>query len=72
VLGDCTYCGDPLTNELASVSCDHCGEGFHVECARDEGEFSVTKNSGLLRSTSYEVHCPNCEEDWSMGFDPRD
>lgn len=72
MLGDCTYCGDPLTNQLASVSCGHCGKGFHVACAREEDELSVTANSRLFRSTTYTVDCPNCGDSWSVGFDPRE
>jgi len=71
VLGDCSYCSDPLTNELESVSCDHCGEGFHAKCARDAGELSVTVESHLFRSNTYRIGCPNCELSWSIGFDPR-
>ena len=72
VLGDCTYCGDPLTNELESVSCDHCGDGFHIQCARDEGELSIDAESHLFRSTTYKIQCPNCDDAWSVGFDPRE
>jgi len=71
VLGNCGYCGDLLTNELEAVTCDHCGEGFHVECARDAGELSVTVESNLLSSNSYRIECPNCDLSWSAGYDPR-
>jgi len=71
VLGDCDYCGEPLTNELQSVSCKHCGEGFHVQCARDQDELSVTVESSLFSSDSYRIECPFCDLSWSAGFDPR-
>ncbi|MBX0286313.1 hypothetical protein [Haloarcula salinisoli] len=71
MLGDCDYCGDPLTNELQSVTCDHCGEGFHVECAREAGELSVTVESKLLGSDNYRIECPFCDLSWSAGYDPR-
>ena len=72
VLGDCTYCGEPLTNEMQSVSCDHCGEGYHVACARNADELFVHVESHLFRSNSYRLECPSCEEYWSIGFDPRE
>ncbi|MBX0322068.1 hypothetical protein EGH21_03380 [Halomicroarcula sp. F13] len=72
MLTDCPYCGDPLTNELQSVTCDHCGEGFHVPCARDAGEFAVEEESHFLRSNTYRIDCPNCGDSWSTGFDPRE
>ena len=71
MLGDCDYCGDPLTNELQSVTCEHCGGGFHVQCARDAGELSVEVESRVLRSNTYRIDCPFCELSWSAGFDPR-
>ena len=72
MLGDCTYCGDPLTNELQSVSCDHCGEGYHVECAEAADELFVHVESHLFRSDTYRLECPSCEEYWSISFDPRE
>jgi uncharacterized Zn-finger protein len=71
VLGDCPYCNERLTNAKKSVTCDHCGEGFHIECARDIEGFEVTVESHLLRSDTYSITCPNCERDWEVGFDPR-
>jgi len=72
VLGDCIYCGELLTNELQSVACDHCGEGFHIECARERDEFVVDVESHLFSSNSYKINCPNCGDSWSVGFDPRE
>ena len=72
MLGDCPYCGDRLTSELRSVTCDSCGDGFHGQCASDAGELSVEVNSGLSGSTDYTVDCPDCEDSSSIGFDPRE
>ncbi|WP_276270809.1 hypothetical protein [Haloarcula litorea] len=72
MLSDCIYCGDRLTNELQSLTCDQCDEGFHVPCAREAGEFSVAEESHFLRSNTYAVDCPNCGGCWSVGFDPRE
>ncbi|MFC7075603.1 MULTISPECIES: hypothetical protein [Haloarcula] len=52
--------------------CDHCGEGFHIECARDVDSFEITVESHLLRSDTYTITCPNCAEAWEVGFDPRE
>jgi len=72
VLGNCPYCGDLLTSELRSVMCDHCGDGFHIQCASDADEFSVEVNSSLFGSTSYTIDCPNCADSFTIGFDPRE
>nr|WP_135301925.1 RING finger protein [Halomicroarcula amylolytica] len=72
MLGDCIYCSDRLTSELQSVTCDHCGTGFHVACARDAGELSVEEKAHFLRSNTYHVECPDCGERWNAGFDLRE
>jgi len=71
VLGDCPYCDEPLTTERQSVTCDHCGDGFHVACAESARELTVEERSHLLRSNTYAVDCPQCGGTWEVGFDPR-
>jgi len=72
VLGDCIYCDERLANEKKSVTCEHCGDGYHVPCAQAADGFDVTEESHLLRSSTYEITCPRCGETWSVGFDPLD
>jgi len=44
---------------------------FHVECAHDADELSVTAESKLFGADNHCIECPCCERNWSAGYDPR-